>query len=141
MFPRPARSAFGLIEALVAFVLFAVIFIPLMGVFTDTGGMQMEVVRDYAAVLNVSERFLNNSLDILESGRTDLAGDLEITALLEGDPYARNTLQGVQRLRAWLSVAAVPGNPRLFRVTLRFSFGQSPQRTFELSTLKYAPDC
>jgi hypothetical protein len=143
-FERPRKqpgSGVGLLEALIALVLFVLVFMPLLGVFTDTGSMQMEAVREHAAVLCVAERFLNTNLDAIENSRADPELDLDITALLEGDAQAAQALQGIEALSAAMAVQPVTGTARLYRVTVRVDWGVKPRRSLELATCKYAPDC
>jgi len=70
--PQTSKQGFGLVEALVAVMLFTLMCLPLYRLYFQQGLSQQRMIRDFLAVTNVSEKVLNRIDHQLERVRRPL---------------------------------------------------------------------
>lgn len=128
----------SLVEVLLAVVLFAMAFLPIMRLFSGTGLSQQRMIRDYPIALNIAERVLNTIENEIKVGRFDISefesSDLEgvdITSIIEPNASVAAALErfvgqdpssSTQLIRSYQIFlrAANTDFAHLYEITVRF---------------------
>jgi len=155
------RLGIGLLEVLLASILFVVIFVPLFGLYSSEGVGQQKMIRDYAVAMNIAENALNMVENSIEAGQIQAIDNQDITELILGnaaaqsairnllghDPSkeeaARSSVKYIPVFKLLLTIKPFNGNPQVQFVQLSFSWGRNApgkeaefQHKFVLSSLK-----
>lgn len=150
--PHP-NSGMGVLEVLLAVVLFVIIFMPLFHLYTVEGLGQQKLIRDYAVAINIAENALNLIENSIERG--DINRDFvdeDITPLIFNNPTAQAAIKKMLGDGSQQSTKYMPGflitltakkmEATLYYLELKFSWGREQggqlkkEHTFTLSTLK-----
>ncbi|MGM0597486.1 MAG: type IV pilus modification PilV family protein [Myxococcota bacterium] len=133
-----ARQGMSLIEVMLAVIIFAMGFLPLMKMFSEGGISQQKIVRDFPVTLSIAERILMTIENEIEEGRFDPAmfnsggpDGVDITeAVVENQDINRalenfygsdnqSATRFLQKCRVML--ATLPdSDPRLIKIMVRF---------------------
>ena len=150
------RVGISVLEGLIAVLVFAVVFIPLYRLYTETGVGQQKMVRDYAVAINIAENAMNLIESEIDKGNLPQpVSDQDVSALFFGNPAAQKAIQGMLGYGAAESVKYIPafrlflttrpfqGNANLYEIRLRFVWGNKQtgnqiegKHEFELKTLR-----
>ncbi len=150
------NRGFSLIEMLVGITLFALIFIQLLKLHSEANMPMQAMIRDYGAVMNLSQQFLNSiQNDIMAGDLPPLNGEVDVTeAMLErgGNAYimklfadgsARQATELTVNFKALLSVEDVGSQTgaglagSFYRVKIRCQWGRSRQQHYETALAVY----
>ncbi|HNV71111.1 MAG TPA: hypothetical protein PKO06_15520 [Candidatus Ozemobacteraceae bacterium] len=150
------RKGISVLESIIAVLVFAIVFIPLYRLYTETGVEQQKMVRDFAVAINIAE----NALSLIESeidkgSLPNPVTEQDVSSLFLGNPNTQKAIQGMLGYGAAESVKYIPafrlflttrpykGNANLYEIRLRFVWGSQKtgnsieeKHEFELKTLR-----
>ena len=92
------RRAISIVEVLLACILFVLVFLPIMRVFSETGMSQQKMIRDFPVAFNIAERIMNTVENEIAEGR--FQESVYVTADPEGIDVTNMILENASILEA-----------------------------------------
>lgn len=147
--PRRRPAGVSVVEVLLAIVLFMVLFLGALRLYTEANLPQQGMIRDFAIAMNICERFINSlKNDFLEGDPPPVTGtEQDVTEAVLDNPAVQDYLaifaggvgkqstELVSNFKTFLTIREE--EPNLFRIKVRFHWGSRIQHTFTMQTLVF----